>query len=181
MPVTICSSEIGRGCCPHPRVAAVAKKTATAAPLALSLDRGCRFSLFSAKPCTPMLNFFARSGPQDREYRQPLDRERDLNRRIEKRDAGSEWLQKDQKQNRQQKRADHAVDDAELAARRGSRFILERGADVGVDVKEPARQHDGALLGDANLVGHERHQAADYEQTAHPEDYAKDMKHQHPA
>src|SRR5438445_7266884 len=38
------------------------KKTATAAPLALSLDRGCRFSLFSAKPCTPMLNFFARSG-----------------------------------------------------------------------------------------------------------------------
>jgi len=38
------------------------KKTATAAPLALSLDRGCRFSLFFAKPCTPMLNFFARSG-----------------------------------------------------------------------------------------------------------------------
>src|SRR6266849_7694219 len=27
-----------------------------------SLSRGCRFSLFSAKPCTPMLNFFARSG-----------------------------------------------------------------------------------------------------------------------
>src|SRR5713226_5892703 len=26
MPVTICSSEIGRGCCPHPRVTAVAKK-----------------------------------------------------------------------------------------------------------------------------------------------------------
>src|SRR5229473_5480787 len=24
--------------------------------------RGCRFSLFSAKPCTPMINFFARSG-----------------------------------------------------------------------------------------------------------------------
>src|SRR5216684_2447047 len=46
--------------------------------------------------------------------------------RREKRDAGSKWLQKDQKQNRQQKRADHAVDDAELAARRGSRFILER-------------------------------------------------------
>src|SRR5216683_4623576 len=30
----------------------------------LSLSRGCRFSLFSAKPCTPMLNFFARSGPK---------------------------------------------------------------------------------------------------------------------
>jgi hypothetical protein len=29
-----------------------------------------------------------------------LDRERDPNRRIEKRDAGSEWSQKDQKQNR---------------------------------------------------------------------------------
>src|SRR6266849_9581975 len=37
--VRICSSETGRGCCPHPRVTAVAKKTATAAPLALSLDR----------------------------------------------------------------------------------------------------------------------------------------------
>src|SRR6266851_545742 len=46
--------------------------------------------------------------------------------RREKRYAGSEWSQKDQKQNRQQKRADHAVNDAELAARRGSRFILER-------------------------------------------------------
>ena len=31
-----------------------------------------------------------------------LDGDRDLNRRIEKRDAGSEWLQKDQKQNREQ-------------------------------------------------------------------------------
>src|SRR6266851_9576499 len=30
----------------------------------LSLSRGCRFSLFSATPCTPMLNFFARSGPK---------------------------------------------------------------------------------------------------------------------
>jgi hypothetical protein len=27
------------GCCPHPRVTAVAKKIATAAPLALSLDK----------------------------------------------------------------------------------------------------------------------------------------------
>src|SRR5216683_2924106 len=43
MPVTICSSETGRGCCPHPRVRRLQKKTATAAPLALSLDRGCRF------------------------------------------------------------------------------------------------------------------------------------------
>src|SRR6266851_6819851 len=42
-----------RGRCPHPRAPGA---------LALSLDRGCRFSLFSAKPCTPMLNFFARSG-----------------------------------------------------------------------------------------------------------------------
>src|SRR6266849_9807590 len=80
------------GCCPHPRVTAVAKKAQPPRRL--------------PSPWT--------------------DRERDLNRRIEKRDAGSEWLQKDQKQNRQQKRADHAVDDAELAARRGSRFILER-------------------------------------------------------
>ena len=40
------------------------KTNATPAPLALSLSRGCRFSLFSARPCTPMLNFFARSGPK---------------------------------------------------------------------------------------------------------------------
>src|ERR1700680_3570696 len=40
---------------PHPR---------TPGALTLSLDRGCRFSLFFAKPCTPTLNFFARSGPK---------------------------------------------------------------------------------------------------------------------
>src|SRR5216684_5698096 len=64
------------------------KKTATAAPLALSLDRGCRFSLFSAKPRTPMLNFFARSGAKDQENRQPLDRERDLGRKRERIEKG---------------------------------------------------------------------------------------------
>src|SRR6266478_3749844 len=68
------------------------KKSATAAPLALSLDGQGEGS-----------------ESEDREKR-----------------CGSEWLQKDQKQNRQQKRADHAVNDDELAARRGSRFILER-------------------------------------------------------
>ncbi len=33
------SNSVICGCCPHPRVTAVAKKDATAAPLALSLDR----------------------------------------------------------------------------------------------------------------------------------------------
>jgi hypothetical protein len=33
------TTHIIGGCCPHPRVTAVAKKSATAAPLALSLDR----------------------------------------------------------------------------------------------------------------------------------------------
>jgi hypothetical protein len=33
------TTNIIGGCCPHPRVTAVAKKSATAAPLALSLDR----------------------------------------------------------------------------------------------------------------------------------------------
>src|SRR5712692_6735039 len=37
------TTNIIGGCCPHPRVTAVAKKSATAAPLALSLERGCRF------------------------------------------------------------------------------------------------------------------------------------------
>src|SRR5713101_4537300 len=56
------------GGCPHPRAPGA---------LALSLDRGCRFSLFSAKPCTPMLNFFARSGRKIEKIDSLLDRERD--------------------------------------------------------------------------------------------------------
>src|SRR6266849_9765638 len=44
-----------RGYCPHPRAPGA---------LALSLDRGCRFLCFPQRPRTPMLNFFARSGPK---------------------------------------------------------------------------------------------------------------------
>src|SRR5579864_8052507 len=43
----------------------------------------------------------------------------DVGRRLSS--AASEWLQKDQKQNHEQERADDAVNDGELAARRGSR------------------------------------------------------------
>src|SRR5712692_7439543 len=39
---------------------------AAALTLTLSLDRGCRFSLFSAKPCTPMLNFLLARAPRSR-------------------------------------------------------------------------------------------------------------------
>src|SRR5713101_2621008 len=43
------------GCCPHPRAPGA---------LALSLDEAVDFLCFPQKPCTPMLNFFARSGPE---------------------------------------------------------------------------------------------------------------------
>src|SRR5712692_4057422 len=39
---------------------------AAALTLTLSLDRGCRFSLFSAKPCMPMLNFLLARAPRSR-------------------------------------------------------------------------------------------------------------------
>src|SRR6266851_6063063 len=45
--------------------------------LALSLDRGCRFSLFFRKAVHANAQLFCSLGPQDRENRQPLDRERD--------------------------------------------------------------------------------------------------------
>src|SRR6266849_6742696 len=93
------------GRCPHPRGAAVAKKAQPPRRL--------------PSPWT--------SRERDRELLGMTHTQKNHRpgERREKR-CGSEWLQKDQKQNRQQKRADHAVNDAELAARRGSRFILER-------------------------------------------------------
>src|SRR5260370_14359007 len=57
------------GRCPHPRAPGA---------LALSLDRGCRFSLFSAKAVHANAQLFCSLGARDRENRQPLDRERDL-------------------------------------------------------------------------------------------------------
>src|SRR6266851_1668518 len=113
------------GRCPHPRVTAVAKKAQPPRRWPSPWTGAVDFLDLAARASKKVgvgVDGFA----ENRENRQPLSRERDPNRRIEKRDAGSEWLQKDQKQNRQQKRADHAVNDAELAARRGSRFILER-------------------------------------------------------
>ena len=56
--------------------------------------------------------------------------------------CGSERLQKDQKQNHEQKCADDAVNDAELAARRGSRLILERdNPPVKSEMKAQHHQH----------------------------------------
>src|SRR5712692_476925 len=57
------TTNIISGSCPHPRAPGA---------LALSLDRGCRFSLFSAKAVHANAQLFCSLGPQDRENRQPL-------------------------------------------------------------------------------------------------------------
>src|SRR6266851_5591069 len=56
----------------------------------LSLSRGCRFSLFSAKAVHANAQLFCSLGARDRENRQPLDRERNLGRKRERIEKGGE-------------------------------------------------------------------------------------------
>src|SRR5712692_4892096 len=90
MPVTICSSETGRGCCPHPRVTAAAEKDRNcraACPLP-----GQRLSIFSilAPERAKKLSIGVHGVAENRENQQPLDRERDLGRKRERIRKGRE-------------------------------------------------------------------------------------------
>src|SRR5216683_14407 len=67
MPVTICSSETGRGCCPHPRVTAVAKKDRNRrAACPLPGQRLSIFSVFRKSRARQCSTFLLARGPRSR-------------------------------------------------------------------------------------------------------------------